>query len=264
MKTIKKSVALILCIIFGCSFVGCGAIMQNNKQDVEAALDEYFNACNMLDFEAVHNASYPEGMEGPVSSVLLSDSEYELFNYWKSSMGFSRSKLDNADWIRFIKDFPLYEDYILVYPSDDGGLLDSEFNEITMEEALPDFTVSYEIEEMGRLENVAVSRREGLKQIELNNMDEIVKLTDGTYMDVDDMYVAQISIEWSYKNNLYGYNKDWWNNDIFCENVDFTYSETIDECANYDYIVFVYQYEGEWYVYPENISEGLISYQAEF
>lgn len=28
--------------------------------------------------------------------------------------------------------------------------------------------------------------------------------------------------------------------------------------------VFVYQYDGEWYVYPEKMSAGVISYQAEF
>ncbi len=264
MKIIKKSVTLILCIIFGCSFVGCGAIMQNNKQDVEAALDEYFNACNMLDFEAVHNASYPEGMEGPISSVLLSDSEYEVFCFWKSDMGFARSRVDNADWSKFIPDFVVYEEYPFVYQDDDGGLVDRDFNEITMEEALPEFAVTYEIEQMGRFENVSVSQRNGLQFIELDNMDEIVTLADGSHLDVNDMYVAQISIEWSYKNNLYGYNKDWWKDDTFCEYNELTYNEIIKEYADYDYIVFVYQYDGEWYVYPEKMSAGVISYQAEF
>lgn len=78
------------------------------------------------------------------------------------------------------------------------------------------------------------------------------------------MYVAQISVEWYYGDNLYGYNKDWWNDESFAEKIGQTYDAAIESRADYDYVVFVYQYAGEWYVYPENLTAGLMNYTVEF
>ena len=56
MKTIKRSIAIILCLISVGALCGCGS----GAKGPEEALKEYFEAYNKMDLEAIHNATYPE------------------------------------------------------------------------------------------------------------------------------------------------------------------------------------------------------------
>ena len=65
-------------------------------------------------------------------------------------------------------------------------------------------------------------------------------------------------------NNLYGFNPDWWQDKDYSEMGPYTYEEWIEEYASKEYIVFMYKYEGEWYVYPEILELAHIIWEVEF
>lgn len=261
MKMLKKNLALILCLTLVGMLSGCGSQAKSGPSE---AIKEYFDACNAMDMEAIDNASIPDGKEGYYTSQLLSTDDYSFYENWRSTMGFYRSKLDAADFIKFNPEFVIFDDYSYVSTGPNGELLNYDREEITLEEALPDFSVNYKIEEIEQFDDCTAYLKSGLSLIEIEDMDKVVALSDGSFLDVQDMYVAKLKVEWSYGNNLYGYNKSWWNDEEFCNFVPASYEDTIKEHADLDYIVFVYKYNDEWYVCPENLKASTFLYAAEF
>lgn len=261
-KKVKRSVALILCMVFAFGIWGCNP---GAKSGPEGAIKAYFDACNEMSMQAIHDASFPEGKMGATSSRMLREGDYTFYNNWVSYMGFTRSKFDMADWVKFDPEFAMFDDYTYVAEGENGELVNRERERITIKEALPDFSVDYDVEELVNMGDCSVYIRDGLEKVEITNMDEIVTLEDGSYLDVDDMYVAQLKVEWYYKDNLYGYSKRWWNDEDFCKVTPYdTYDDAVKECADTEYYVFVYKYNNEWYVYPECLNMGVILYEIEF
>lgn len=262
MKTIKRNVALIICLVFLGTLCGCSTGQQSEASE---ALKEYFDACNEMDMDAIHNASIPAGKEGYYSASLLSEDDYSFFQNWRTSMGFARSKLDLADFVRFNPKLVIFEDYPYVNEGENGELLNYDGEKITLKEALPDFEVNYTVEKMEQFGDCTVYLRDGLTWIELEDMDQIVALEDGSFLDVDDMYVARLKVEWFYDNNLYGYNRHWWKDEEFCKISPFaSYEDAIKDYEDMEYIVFVYKYDDEWYVCPERLPGATFMYKAEF
>lgn len=259
MKKLRRGLVLLVCIVLGGALLGCGS----DESRVKKALDNYIDAYGDMSLEAIHNASFPEGMEGLSCSESYCETDYDFFEYWRNA-GFARGSLDIYDYTQSIPDFVVYEDYPLVYEGENGEMVDKEGNQVTIEEAFPDFSISYNVVNMAPFEDCTVSHREVFDLIQDDNMDEIVHLADGGYLDVDDMYVANLQVEWSYGNNLYGYNQDWWDDSTFCENMYCTYEEAIEERLSREHIVFIYKYNDEWYVYPEKLGLSAFLYEAEF
>ncbi len=260
MNTIKRSIAIILCLISVGALCGCGS----GAKGPEEALKEYFEAYNKMDLEAIHNATYPEGAEGGCKE-LLCENDYDVYEYWKEDMGFPRSKWDSSDYapLQSLPNFKvMYEEYPMVYEGENGILVDAEGNQLTLKEALPDFSISYEIVEMVRFEDCTV--RETYRSV-IEDMNEIVPAyIDTDKIAVEEMYVAKLNVEWFYGNNLYGFNPDWWQDKDYSEMGPYTYEEWIEEYASKEYIVFMYKHEGEWYVYPERLELAHIIWEVEF
>lgn len=261
-KRVKRSMAVVLCLVFLGALCGCNSGAQGGPSE---ALKEYFDACNAMDMEAIHNASYPEGMEGYYSDQLLSETDYDFYNNWRVNMGFARSRLDLADYIKFNPELVIFDDYPNVTMGPNGELLNYDREEITLEEALPNFSVTYHVEEMESLKNCTLNLRDGLSLIKMEDMDRIVALKDGSFLDVDEMYVAQVQVEWYYGNKLYGYNKSWWNDEEFCKLSPYaSYEDAIEDYENTDHVMIIYKYDDEWYVYPEKLNAASFMYKAEF
>lgn len=261
MKTIKKSIAIFLCLISIGALCGCGS----GAKGPEEALKEYFDAYNNVDFQEIHNATYPEGAEGGCKE-LLCENDYDVYEYWKEDMGFPRSEWDSSDYapLQSLPNFKvMYEEYPMVYEGENGILVDAEGNQLTLKEALPDFSISYEIIEMAPFEDCTVYQN--LDRVKLDDIDDVVSgYFETGKIDVEDMYVAKLQVEWSYGNNLYGFNPAWWNDEEFSKMMFDTYEETIEKKASEEYIVFVYEYENKWYVYPEKLDISRTFWNVEF
>lgn len=261
-KKIKKIVAVVMCMVFAVALLGCGSASSGGAED---AIARYFEACNNMDMEAIHAASYPAGMNGSLSERLLQEGDYNFYMLWRDQLGFSRSKFDMADWAKFDPNFIVLEDFPVAYEGENGEMQTRDGDRLTIEEVFPDFAVEYTIEEMEHFGDCEVYARDGLSLIDRDNMDEIVGVDGYGWLDVDDMYVAQLKVEWSYKGNPYGYNRHWWKDENFTKlSAVGNYEDLVAEQADREYIVFVYKYDGEWYVYPESLRVATILYTAEF
>ncbi len=261
-KKIKKIVAVVMCMVFAVALLGCGSASSGGAED---AIKEYFDACNDMDMEAIHAASYPAGMNGTYSEKILQEGDYNFYMCWREQLGFSRSKYDMADWAKFDPNFIVFEDFPVAYEGENGELQTRDGERLTLEEVFPDFAVEYTIEELEHFGDCEVFARDGLSLIAMENMDEIVGVDGYGWLDVDDMYVAQLKVEWSYEDKPYGYNRHWWKDENFAKSpTGGSYEEVVAEQADMEYIVFVYKYDGEWYVYPESLKVATILYKAEF
>ncbi len=247
----KRIVAILLCTIIVSALAGCGGAQPDG---VEEAMESYFDAYNQMDMKAIVAASFPEGMEGYYTESLLQEGDYNFFENWRRQLGFYRSDFDYYGWLRFDPNSVVGEDYIEGYEGENGELETIDGQTLTLEEALPDFSIKYTIEEIAPFADCNVFL--GYSGMELEDMDRIVILKDGSTLDVDEVYVAQVQIEWYYGDYLYGYNRDWWSDEEFCQTMlqdDYTYEDKVNEMAETDYILFVYKYNDAWYVYPENL-----------
>lgn len=261
-KKIKRSIAVVLGMVCAFAMLGCGS---GASGGAEEAIARYFKACNDMDMEAIHAASYPAGMNGSLSERLLQEGDYNFYMLWRDQLGFSRSKFDMADWAKFDPNFIVLEDFPVAYEGENGEMQTRDGDRLTIEEVFPDFAVEYTIEEMEHFGDCEVYARDGLSLIDRDNMDEIVGVDGYGWLDVDDMYVAQLKVEWSYKGNPYGYNRHWWKDENFTKlSAVGNYEDLVAEQADREYIVFVYKYDGEWYVYPESLRVATILYTAEF
>ena len=97
--------------------------------------------------------------------------------------------------------------------------------------------------------NVVVDRELVEKRANITNM----STREFSDVEVGDIYVAQLHIEWKYDNMLYGYDKSWWNDEEFdrwVKNGSFpeTYKEAINEAKNRVYTLIIYECDEEWYV----------------
>ena len=235
-------------------------LIQTDEEKALAAIKKYFEAYGDMDLEAIHNASYPKGCE--MDSRMVCENDYEFFECWRHYMGFTRSRFDWEDVAERNPNFFVFEDYPMCYKGENGELLNAEGDIISLDEALPGFSISYEIIEMEPYEECTVYYRIGLEELyEINSMDEIVH-ADGEYFDVDNMYVAQVKVEYYYGDDLYGYNKDWWNDEEISHSI--SYEEEIEQ-ASVESVLFIYKYKGSWYAYPNNyLNSTSWHYKVEF
>lgn len=261
-KKIKKIVAVVMCMVFAVALLGCGSASSGGAED---AIKEYFDACNDMDMEAIHAASYPAGMSGSFSERLLSESEYDFYYCWINVLGFYRSKYDLADWAKFDPNFIVFEDFPVAYEGENGELQTRDGERLTLEEVFPDFAVEYTIEEMEHFGDCRVCFRDGLNLIDMKDMDQIIGVDEEGYLDVEDMYVAQLKVEWSYEDKPYGYNRHWWKDENFAKApTGGSYEELVAEMEDMEYTVFVYKYDGEWYMFPVTLKMASTFYKAEF
>lgn len=261
-KKVKRSVAVVLCLVFCFALLGCGSGTSGGAAD---AIKEYFDACNDMDMAAIHAASFPEGMNGRYSERLLQEGDYNFYKCWREDLGFVRSKYDMADWAKFDPNFIVFKDFPNGYEGENGDLQTKDGERLTLEEAFPDFSVEYTIEELEHFSDCRVCLRDGLSLVDLEDMDQIVQLDDSSFLDVDDMYVAQLKVEWAYEDKPYGYNRHWWKDENFLKSPVFSsYEDAVSDLEDIEYYVFVYKYNDEWYVYPETWNKAAFLYKVEF
>ncbi len=235
-------------------------IIQTDEEKARAALEKYFAAYNDMDVEAIYNASYPKGTE--MDPRIVCENDYDFYECWRMRFGLTRSRYDWFDIMESNPDLPVFEDYPICYEGENGELLDAEGNVISLDEAFPDFSISYEILEMKPFEECALFLREGLYDLhEIDNIDSIIQNPEGGCFDIDSMYVVLVDVEYYYGEDLYGYNKDWWNDERFPYSI--TYEEEIEE-ASREHMLYIYEYNGKWYVYHHYYNHLSFYHYVEF
>lgn len=237
-------------------------LIQTDEEKALVAIEKYFEAYNDMNLEAIHNASFPKGFE--MNSWMVCETEYDFFYCWARVLGMNRSLFDGGLDMTDIPNFVVYRDYPMVYADENGDLLDCNGEKLTLEEVLPNFSISYDIIEIKPYEECTVYYRDGMEYYEFGSMDKIVPGQGEEYLDIDNMYVAQVKVEYYYGDDLYGYNKDWWNDETFCEyNHWGSYEETIEDAFR-ESVLFIYEYDGDWYVYPIRWRDSGYTYKVEF
>ena len=270
-KTKKLSIFFVVVILLmGLGLGGCVASEKNdssakegksktNKEmsPQEKVLDQYFKALNDMDMEAVDALYVPKDSQ---NSGEISSSSLSLGYLMKSNFTFTMSHLASADLEKlayrdmFLKSYGFdsyheggYKDYVETCNNDE--LYRSKFQ---------DFEVSYELVSLKEASEYKISYSKGLDEIEVPDMAEYLHST--LDVPVSEVYVAKIKINWSYGNKKYGYDKSWWNNKDFKESLNArpiladdkkltTYNDFVKYYDNQIYNAFIYQSDGEWYLF---------------
>ena len=260
------------------------------KTPQEEALNNYFDAINNFDVDAFMEACYPQ-------ESIDADRGYSngTVSWYTSTqnMGLTRGPIDMSNGRC---DFGFKDNKVLAesYPSPCSSFLASlareegdekkaeeyeqeyeEYNELRESDAgaknyLCDLRITYNLLQMDILNDCKVVTNNGY-EVDVN--DYINGMINGGNDEVavsaDDIYVARIQIEWAYGDKLYGWDEAWWNDSDFLNSVSMlnitsrnTYESIIEEYKNREYVMFIYQYNGDWYVWPERLVWAL-DYQVE-
>ncbi len=230
-------------------------------------IEDYFEAINDKDIEEIYELSYTnENMVG----LHTLENEKEFFFTNSIIMGFSRGLYD-VDAFKFTA--CVYDSY-----NTKGNDLDIKNSD---EHSLDALKVSYKIVNIAPLENfdLYTNRGTNLTKIDMNNIESIVSRFDsetGKRVDVpiDEVYVAQLKIEWEYFGRPYGMVKSWWKNKEFKEQVNKygaghfnTYDDAIEymETINGEekvYVLILYKSKGDWYIYRgDRLADLATSYE---
>ena len=240
-KGSKKTliIAIVLILVAALGVGGFFLIKALTKSPQEKALDQYFEAVNNKDKEAVCDMAY---------DTKENTSNYMFFvqslGFWPSYV--SRNDILNAD-----------QDVMEVYYKELGykGSTIEELRENFREDINGDadillngLKVSYELEELKKAEDCEIGYyKNGLTFVEV---DDIEKEIEEKYdIDVSDVYVAKMKITWEYNGHKYGNNDKLMDvvdkkGDIFSRNMQ----DMNDQLDDMDYYMVIYKCDGKYYL----------------
>jgi hypothetical protein len=136
-----------------------------------------------------------------------------------------------------------------------------EQSESATAEILDDLNVTYNLLSIKKLQDCTVTCKDddndlSRREIDAEWINDLINCGDEKVnVSEDDIYVACIQVKWSYGDKLYGWDETWWENSDFVEWITYknitsrnTYDSIIEEYANREYVVFIYEYNDKWYV----------------
>ena len=216
------------------AFSGCGIKSNKNETAVRTAVDAYFKATNDMDLDEIYILRGPNEEKAD---------DVRMIDYYK--MLYPPNALFE-DWRQFGPDdyyYALMGDY--GYSGDRDEIEeefkhDKETDTIIGTKLIP--RVDYEIEVIKDATKCKVSYREGLSSIDVNKKNEINKKFG---VDPDEVYYVKANYKYYYNDMLYGYNPEWWEINDFSQ----SYEDTIKKYEDLYKNIFVYSYQGNWYVY---------------
>lgn len=234
--------------------------LEVSKSEQEKALDRYFEACENLDIKELFRASYPmEYADLEYYSAYNTIGDRWVVQWITKFVGLSRGARDLAAFEN--NNSVTFEDYPYTVSDEDENLISYDGNRVSLRKCLPNLSVSYEIVQMAQFNDceVSINNHPDLKRI--TSMDNLITVNDAK-LDVDDMYVAQIRLQWKYGDYLYGWDPAWWKDKNFQEQAEsfsiYNYEDAIDITYDHSlYNVFIYKYDGVWYVYPVRLDYSL-------
>lgn len=270
----KKKFIVIPVIVVLLAALGVGSyflFFRKNKKDPTEkqvqVLDAYFEALSDMDFDAIYKLNSPNSDERfnlgtdrvPLSELLTDVYRYprgsldDMFSYFPDmflkSYGFpERDKDDMEEFRKVNKDVDLFREHY------------------------KDFKAEYDLISLENASEYEISYGHGRRQVE----DMAEYIADDMELDVEDVYVAKIHIYWSYGDKEYGYDSSWWYNDNYKRLMEEygpydestgekakTYGECVDYYDNLEYDVFLYEVDGEWYIYNINMRENGYGWSVE-
>jgi len=264
-KGIKKPVIISAIVVLALG-LGIGAYFlffkKANKSPQEKVLDGFFEALSEMDMSKAESYCAPAGSEK--YGTIIDQQGQSLSNQITNRFCFCRSTLQQMDYLRFEQE--ILDIYLSSYgfvSAKNGGWEDyCETNDdnARFKEKYKDFKVDYELVSLKKASEYTISYRDRIKKIEIPDMAEYI--SSNREVDVNDVYVAKIKIHWRYGNKKYGFDEAWWNNEKFTrafENSGLynertgkkctTYSQVINYYDNSVYDVFIYESNGEWYIF---------------
>ena len=265
----KKKFFIIPLIVVLLAAIGAGAFFlffrKNQTDPTEKqiqVLDAYFEAMSAMDFDTIYRLNAP-------------DSD-ERFNVGTDRVSLTELLTDKYGYYRGIFDQSTYmfgrfrEMFMKSYGFPDCDL--DDYREVNKDpdlfrEHYKDFEAEYDLISLENASEYEISYGNGRRTVD--DMAEYIADKMDLYVDdVDDVYVAKIHIYWNYGDKKYGYDKSWWNDEKFKEIMGEsgpydenagkkaqTYEEYVDYYDNLEYDVFLYEVDGEWYIYNINMRD---------
>ena len=253
-KSKKKPIITLLLVLIVGIVVGCFlAFGSKKKSGAEKALDQYFKAVNNLDRAAIWELCNPKEEYKDVGS---------LYSYFTQRLGFTQGILQNADFLKMDWDITgkYYADY--GFTGDRENVIEERRTVIEdnsqIKRAMPGFHVSYTLKNMKKASECTIGYKDGLKIVEVDNIEENIENRQGVDIEDGEVYVAKMSIKWEYNNMPYGNNKEWWDIDEFKNSIASsnnwqTYESTIKYYDDTDYYMIIYKCGDKWYLYLDSI-----------
>ena len=263
----KKKFFIIPLIVVLLVALGVGAFFlffrKNQTDPTEKqiqVLDAYFEAMSDMDFDTIYRLNAPDSDERfnvGTDRVTLAELLIDMYRYPRGSLDDMFSYFPDM----FLKSYGFPE-------RDKGGM--EESRKVNKDPDLfrkhyKDFKAEYDLISLENASEYEISYGHGRRQVE----DMAEYIADDMGLDVEDVYVAKIHIYWSYGDKEYGYDKSWWDNEKYREVVGEsgpydenigkkvqTYREYVDYYDNLEYNVFLYEVDGEWYIYNINMREN--------
>ena len=262
----KKKFFIIPLIVVLLVALGVGAFFlffrKNQTDPTEKqiqVLDAYFEAMSDMDFDTIYRLNAPDSDERfnvGTDRVTLAELLIDMYRYPRGSLDDMFSYFPDM----FLKSYGFPE-------RDKGGM--EESRKVNKDPDLfrkhyKDFKAEYDLISLENASEYEISYGHGRRQVE----DLAEYIADDMGLDVEDVYVAKIHIYWSYGDKEYGYDKSWWDNEKYREVVGEsgpydenigkkvqTYREYVDYYDNLEYNVFLYEVDGEWYIYNINMRD---------
>ena len=262
----KKKFFIIPLIVVLLVALGAGAFFlffrKNQTDPTEKqiqVLDAYFEAMSDMDFDTIYRLNAPDSDERfnvGTDRVTLAELLIDMYRYPRGSLDDMFSYFPDM----FLKSYGFPE-------RDKGGM--EESRKVNKDPDLfrkhyKDFKAEYDLISLENASEYEISYGHGRRQVE----DMAEYIADDMGLDVEDVYVAKIHIYWSYGDKEYGYDKSWWDNEKYREVVGEsgpydenigkkvqTYREYVDYYDNLEYNVFLYEVDGEWYIYNINMRD---------
>ena len=225
-------------------------------------LDEYFEAITNMDFDAIYKLNSPDSDKRfniGTDRVTLSELLTEMYHYPRSSV------IDHSSYMLQMTPDIYLKSY--GFPGYDEGGMD-EYSKVNKDndlfkEKFKDFKAEYELISMKNASECEISYGNGARKV-----DDMSKyIANDMDLEVEDVYVAKIHIKWSYGDKRYGFDETWWNDATFTRIMNdygiddgekhlHGYKEIMDFYDNLEYDVFLYEVDGEWYIYNINMREN--------
>lgn len=238
-------------------FVIIPVVKKATMSDQEKAVYNMIEALDNVDLVAYDKACLPSEYINDETAYSKRPTAHLMT--FIQTFGFTRGFLEN-DRLRVDQEAMkiIYRDYPVFNPDTYGGREQYDkfvTNNANLKTLLKDLSVSYDLIDMANYKDGTLYRRDGLKKIEVEDIDSIVFIGkddngNAAYLDIDDLYVATVHITWCYGDLKYGINKDWWSYKALegmTQGIP-SYEEQMKQCDNMINYLLVYQYKGNWYV----------------
>ncbi len=224
----------------------------NRLSPQRKVIDAYFDAINDSNQDAIIEMSYHEDAIEIKNNYNVDEMLFFTSPYF---MGFSRG-LYEYDM------FKVEKCVADSYPNKQAGLTEDQIRSKTLNM----LDVSYEVLDIKPFEEFELYKRtisddnESFSYEDVNKYINCINYETGdqTDFEAEEVYVAQVKVEWKYDDMLYGMNKKWWKDEGFIKlansNENFTtYKNSISFMKTLDgedkvYILILYKCEGEWYI----------------